>query len=115
MRQSRSSFASASALRLMFPRQSEVIELGGLRAQAGFDVAQALPIGQLREGKTQKLVQTTEAAHVEVAAILRHQTTKRVPRRKRHHLRKHELASVHWHPRTKSRQAARSSVRNSSH
>ena len=50
---------------------AQVVELGGLRAQARLDVAQALPVGQLREGHAQELVQAAEAAHIEVAAILR--------------------------------------------
>ncbi len=37
------------------PPQAQMVQLGGLRAQTRFDVAQALPIGQLREGKTQVL------------------------------------------------------------
>jgi len=37
-----------------------VVELGGLAAQTGFDVAQTLSIGQLCEGHAQKLVETRE-------------------------------------------------------
>jgi len=75
--------------------QAEMVEPGRLRAQTRFDIAQALPIGQLREGKTQELVQATEATNVEVAPILPDQMTKGVPRRELHHLREHELACVH--------------------
>ncbi len=38
--------------------QAEVIELAARRAQASLDVAQALVVGQLREGQGQKLVPT---------------------------------------------------------
>ena len=39
---------------------AQVVELGALRAQAGFDVAQTLAIGQLRERHAQELIQTRE-------------------------------------------------------
>lgn len=40
--------------------KAHVVELGGLAAQTGFDVAQTLAIGQLGECHTQKLVETSE-------------------------------------------------------
>jgi len=66
-----------------------------LCAEAGFDVAQALPVGQLGEDHTRKLVETSEGAHVEVAAILGHQPAKRMPRDKLHQLGEHKLADMH--------------------
>jgi hypothetical protein len=49
-----------------------VIELGRLRAKTGFDVAQTLAEGQMREGHGAKLLGSTEATHPEIAAILGH-------------------------------------------
>src|ERR1700730_19210614 len=50
MRQSRASLASASVERRTGSRkQAHGIEFRGLHRQAGFDVAQALPVGQLGE------------------------------------------------------------------
>ena len=66
--------------------QSHVIELGRLRVQTRFDIAQAFAIGQLREGHREKLVQAAERADVEIAAVLRHQTAKGMPRRELHEL-----------------------------
>ena len=42
---------------------AQVIELGRLCAEAGFDVAQTLAVGKLSEGHAQELIETTEAAH----------------------------------------------------
>jgi hypothetical protein len=93
---------------------AQVIELRALRPQAGFDVAQALAVGRLRERHAQELIQATEAAHVEVAAILVDQPPERMPRRKLHHLRKHELAAIHLRLPTKAGNAARRTERRSS-
>ena len=48
---------------------TQVIELGRLRTQAGLDVAQALAIGQLREGHAAELIRATEIAHAMIAAV----------------------------------------------
>jgi len=45
------------------------IELGGLCAETGFDVAQTLAIGQLGKGHGAELLGATEAAHPVVTAI----------------------------------------------
>jgi len=90
-----------------------MIELGRLRAQTCLDVAQALAVGQLREGHREKLVQATEAAHVEIAAILRHQTAKDMPRRELHELCEYEIASVHRCLPGKSRKTADIGIPNS--
>jgi hypothetical protein len=83
-----------------------MIGLGCVRFEACLDVPQALAESDLRERHAQELIQTTEGAHVEVAALLRHQTTERVPRRKLHHLGKHQLACVHRGFPAKARKAA---------
>ena len=80
-----------------------MIELGALRAQARFDVAQALAISQLRERHAQELIQaarTLDLALARVAATLRRKV---VQRQMLHHLREHQLARVHRSPRAKSR------------
>jgi len=71
------------------------VELGGLCAETGFDVAQALAIGQLRKGHGAELFGATEVAHPAVAAIPSHTAGKRGPGKKIHQLRKQQLASVH--------------------
>ena len=63
MRQSRASLASASVERRTRLAKAHVVELGGLRRQAGLDVAQALAIGQLREGHGAELLGTGQRAH----------------------------------------------------
>ena len=45
----------------------QVIELGGLRSQARLDIAQALPVGQLRKGHAQILIETREALDLVLA------------------------------------------------
>ena len=75
--------------------ESHGIELGRLRAQTGFDVAQALAIGQLGKGHGAELFGATEAAHPAVAAITGHTAGKRSPGKEVHQLREQQLASVH--------------------
>ena len=93
---------------------AQVIKLRRLCAQAGFDVAQALPVGKLGEGHAQELIETIEAADVEIAAILRDQSAKGVPRCVLHDLREHELASVHRHLPGESGKTAQNSAPSSS-
>jgi hypothetical protein len=71
-----------------------MVALGRLRAETGFDVPQAFPIGQLCEGHAQELVETTEGAHVEIASVLRY-LAKGMPGCELHHLGEHELADMH--------------------
>jgi hypothetical protein len=79
------------------PRRAEShgIKLGRLSAQAGFDVTQALAIGQLGKGHGTELLGATEVAHPAVAAITSHNAGKRSPRKEVHQLREQQLASVH--------------------
>jgi hypothetical protein len=93
---------------------AEVVKLGGLCPQTSFDVAQALAISKLGKGHAQKLVQTTEAADVEVATVFLDQSPEGVPRREFHHLGKNQFASVHRMPPGKSRKPAPGRVRCSS-
>ena len=93
--------------------KTQVVELGGLRAQARLDVAQAFAVGQLCEGHGQKLVQAAEGAHVEIAAIFHHQAAEGMPRRELHELREHEIANVHRCLPGKSRKTAENDSLNS--
>lgn len=89
---------------------AQVVELGRLRTQTGLDVAQTLPVGKLGEGHAQELIQATEAAHIAVAPVLGHQTTKGMPWRELHHLSEYELARVHRSLRDKVRKDAKIGV-----
>jgi len=81
--------------------KSQVIELGALHTQTRFDVAQALAIGQLREGHAEVLIETREPLDLVLAGIPHDAAVKRVQRQMLHHLREYELAQVHRHlPRT---------------
>jgi hypothetical protein len=66
-----------------------------LHTQTRFDVAQALAIGQLREGHAKVLVETRESLDLVLARIAHNGSVKRVQRQMLHHLREHELAQVH--------------------
>jgi hypothetical protein len=70
------------------------VELGWLCAEKGFNVAQALAIGQPRKGNGAILFGTTEVAHYTFAAITGHTADKRGPRGKIHQLRRQQLTSV---------------------
>jgi hypothetical protein len=48
---------------------SHVVKLAGLSRQTHFDIAQALAVGQLREGHDAKLLRATEATRPVVAAV----------------------------------------------
>jgi len=52
-------------------REAHVIELGCLSTQAGLDVAQTLPIGQLGEGHHAKLLGTRERTHPTIGIVPR--------------------------------------------
>lgn len=76
--------------------KAHVVKLGGLAAQAGFDVAQALSISQLGERHTQKLVETREVFDLVLSVVASDTTTESGQRQVRHHLRKYKFARVHW-------------------
>lgn len=76
--------------------KAHMVKLGGLTAQTGFDVAQALAIGQLRERHTQKLVETSEVFDLVLPVVARDASAESGQRQVRHHLRKNKFARVHW-------------------
>ena len=76
--------------------KAHVIELGGLAAQTGFDVAQTLAIGQLGECHTQKLVEASEVFDLVLPVVPSDTSAESGQRQVRHHLRKNKFARVHW-------------------
>jgi len=75
--------------------KAHMVELGGLAAQTGFDVAQTLAIGQLHERHTQKLVETSEVFDLVLSVVTSDTSAESGQRQVRHHLRKNKFARVH--------------------
>jgi hypothetical protein len=75
-----------------------VEELGSHGPQAGFDVAQALAIGQLRKGHDPVVVGTAERLDLVVASVVLNNAMKMMPGKMPHHLRKNRRARVHARP-----------------
>jgi len=76
-----------------------VVELGRLRRQAGFNVAQAFAVSNLRKGHHPQLLGGVERSHPLVRAVARNDSMKGLSRQKIHDLRKQRLADVHGHSR----------------
>ena len=74
---------------------AEMVKFGLVRAQANFDVTQALAEGQLREGHAQILIQMGERFCGVVRRVTRDAATKCVQRKKIHQLRENKFADVH--------------------
>ena len=74
---------------------TKMVELGRLRTQAGDDVAQAVAVGELREGHAAKLIGTAEIADAMIATITIDNAPKGLPRQMLHKLREHQLTCVH--------------------
>ena len=72
-----------------------MVELGGLRVEAGDGVAQAVAVGELREGHAAELVLAAEALDRAVAAEPLDATAQRVQRQIFHQLGENDLALVH--------------------
>src|ERR1700687_4449146 len=75
--------------------EAHVIELRMDRTQAGFDVAQAFAIGQLREAQTKKLIPTGKAAFSKISVITSDAFLKLVGGKMFHHLSEHRPANMH--------------------
>ena len=75
-----------------------VVELCGLNAQAGLDVAQAGPIGEQSEGHTSVVIRAGERLDLAVSVVAGHAATETVPRQVIHDLREDQLAGIHRHP-----------------
>jgi hypothetical protein len=76
---------------------AHVVELLRHGTEADLDVAQALPIGELREGHREVLVPAREAAEPMVAAVSLHAAGERFVRNEAHELREDGASLVH-HP-----------------
>src|SRR5271168_3181551 len=74
---------------------AHVVKLAGLSRQTHFDIAQALAVGQLREGHDAKLLGATEAARPVIAAVSIDDAVEGLPRQEVHGLREQGLAEVH--------------------
>src|SRR3954470_2452522 len=87
---------------------AEVIELGRMRSKTSFNVAQALPISELRERHTEKLAAARKMLDVAIAVVLEHQPLESLPRQELHQLGKDEFAGAHvrsrgsWKPQIRS-------------
>jgi hypothetical protein len=64
----------------------QVIELGGLGAQALLNIAQALPIRQLRKGHERVLIETGESLDHVLADVMRHAAAESGVRQMAHQL-----------------------------
>jgi hypothetical protein len=75
--------------------KAHVVGLADLRRQAGLDVAQTLPVGELSKGHHSKLLGSGEYSGSMIAPIPMHDAFESRPRQKIHHLNKHRLAGLH--------------------
>ena len=75
--------------------KAQVIEFVVLRTQAGFDIPQAFPVGELCEGQAEELVEAGEGFNFVMAAIALHTTPKGMHWQVGHDLREDKIAGVH--------------------
>jgi hypothetical protein len=73
----------------VFRRWAPMPKLAGLSRQTHFDIAQALAVGQLREGHDAKLLGATEAARPVIAAVTIDDAMEGLPRQEVHDLHEH--------------------------
>jgi hypothetical protein len=74
---------------------AEMVELGAVCSQAGFDIAQALSPCELRKCHAQILVETREALDLVLAVVVSNTTPEGRQRQVLHDLRENEFALVH--------------------
>ena len=74
---------------------AHMVELGGVGSQGFFDVAQALAVGQLREGEHQELIRARERLDLVLPSIALDTPAKRRERQVCHQLHEYQFASVH--------------------
>src|SRR6266404_1686289 len=74
---------------------AEMVKLALLRAQASFDIAQTLAIGELREGHTKELIPARKTLEFVVALVAFDTTSKSLGRKKVHQLCKDRFARIH--------------------
>ena len=88
-----------------------VVQPLGLGAQVDLDIAQRLPIGQLRECHRKELIQTREVVDFVIAPVFGDAAAKGAQGQMRHELRKHEFALVHRGELRKSAKNPQSGIR----
>src|ERR1700730_5094009 len=76
--------------------EPHVIKLRGLGRQAGFDVSETFPIGQLGKRHDPEIFGTAQRLDVTIAAIPLDNPRKCRPRQKIHQLGEQRLARIHW-------------------
>ena len=74
---------------------AQMVELGGMGAQTSLDVAQAFPVGQLREGHAQKLIEMRKSERRITPRVLVHATPKSVQWQMIHELSEYQLSRMH--------------------
>lgn len=73
-----------------------MIELGGLSSQTCFDISEALSIGQLGKGQSEKMLPARKTLDLVVALVALHAEAKLVSGRKKvHQLSKDRFARIH--------------------
>ena len=87
---------------------AHVIELGRLRRQAGFDVAQTLAIGELSKSQNAEVFGARQGSDAVVAAIAGDDAMKGLPWQEVHDLGEQRFANVHRSLRQQSCETARS-------
>ena len=95
MRQSRTLLALESVFAGNPAPDAHMIEFRTLCTQAGFDVAQAFPIGQLTKGHTQVLVETVECLQLVISPVSLDTLPERVKGEMVEQLGKNEFARTH--------------------
>ena len=75
--------------------KTHVIEARLHGAPAGFDVAQAFAVGQLREGQGEELIQAGAALNLALTVVALHAAVKLLDREQSHDLREDGAAGVH--------------------
>jgi len=84
-----------------------------LRTQVDFDIAQGLPVSQLRKRHGKELVQAREVFDLVVAAMLGHTTSESSNGQIGHELRKNEVTLVHTGPSRERAKGYKSDVQRS--
>lgn len=74
---------------------TNMIELGGLGSQTRFDISEALAIGELRKGQSEKLIPARKALDFVIALIALHAAAKFVSGNKLHQLSKDCFSGIH--------------------
>ena len=74
---------------------AHVVQLGRLRGETRFDIAQALPVGQLRKRQSAKMFGARKCANTMIPVVPGHDPVKSFPRKNVHDLCKQRLSGIH--------------------